>query len=271
MSINKQSAKNIGLAALLSVSAFSFSGGVLATALFDSGIPAGWTSQGNAGTSGANGVVGLAPGGGSQYGWVSTAGGVGGVGLGLVGETTGSTLTSSLFSATAGDNLQFSFNFVTSDGAGYADYGWANLYDSANSLVATLFTARTTPSGNSVPGFGMPGIAATMTPSTVTIVPGGPVWSPLGGNSGGCYSSGCGYTGWIQSDYTIAAGGNYFLQFGAVNWSDSSWQTGMAFDGLTVGGQPIGGDGTVPEPVSLALFGIGLAGLGAMRRRKQAS
>lgn len=271
MSINKQSAKNIGLAALLSVSAFSFSGEVLATALFDSGIPAGWTSQGNTGTSGANGVVGLAPGGGSQYGWVSTDLGVTGVGLGLGGETTGSTLTSSLFSATAGENLHFSFNYVTSDGAGFADYGWAQLLDSAHSLVASLFTARTTPSGNSVPGSGMPAIAATMTPSTVTIIPGGPVWSPLGGNSGGCFDTGCGYTGWVQSDYTILATGNYFLEFGAVNWTDSSYDTGMAFDGLTVGGQPIGGGGTVPEPVSLALFGIGLAGLGAMRRRKSAS
>ena len=41
-------------------------------ALFDSGIPAGWTCTGNCGTSGADGVVTLAPSGGSKYGWVAS-------------------------------------------------------------------------------------------------------------------------------------------------------------------------------------------------------
>jgi hypothetical protein len=40
-----------------------------------------------------------------------------------------------------------------------------------------------------------------------------------------------------------------------------------AVAGLTAAGQGVGG-GTVPEPASMALFGIGLAALGAMHRRK---
>ena len=237
----------------------------MAAGIFDAGIPAGWSCTGSCGALGANGVVTLAPSGGSQYGWVSTNGGVSGNTLHLGNDKNGSTLRSSLFSAGAGDNLQFHFNFVTSDGAGFADYGWARLLDSSLNQVALLFTARTTPSGNSVPGFGMPPIAATITPAFVTITPGGPVWSPLGGSSGACYSTGCGYTGWVQSDYTIASTGNYYLEFGAANWLDTAYQTGLAFDGITVGGQPIGG--TVPEPASLALIGLGLVGMGWARRK----
>ncbi len=264
MATTKPAAIYLGLFALLSVPAFSNQ--AMAAGIFDSGIPAGWSCTGNCGTLGANGVVTLAPSGGSQYGWVSTAGGVSNNTLHLGSDKNGSTLRSSLFSASAGDDLQFHFNFVTSDGAGFADYGWARLLDSSLNKVALLFTARTTPSGNSVPGFGMPAIAATITPATVTIVPGGPVWSPLGGSSGACYSTGCGYSGWVQSDYTIASTGNYYLEFGAANWLDTAYQTGMAFDGITVGGQPIGG-GTVPEPASLALLGLGLAGMGWARRK----
>lgn len=257
------------LAVPLLASAFLFTGQASAQT-FDLGIPAGWTCTGNCGTAGADGVVTLAPSGGTQYGWVSTSSGVSGLGLGIGSETNGSTLNSQLFSASAGDMLNFEFNFVTSDGAGFADYAWASLLDSLNNTVAVLFTARTTPAGNSVPGFGMPPIAATITPSIVTIIPGGPAWSPLGGSSGACYSTGCGYSDWVSSSYSIASAGNYSLQFGTVNWADTAFQTGLAFDGITVGGNPIGGGGVpVPEPSTLLLIGSGMVGLVGMRRLRK--
>lgn len=232
---------------------------------FDSGIPSGWSCTGNCGTLGADGVVTTSPEGGA-YGWVSSSGGVTGQGLGIGNETNGSVLHSNIFAANAGDDLQFYFNFVTSDGAGFADYGWARLLDSSLNEVALLFTARTTPSGNSVPGFGMPAIAATITPSTVTIIPGGPVWAPLGGSSGACYDTGCGYSDWVESLYNIGVAGNHILEFGVVNWSDTGWDTGLAFDGITVAGVPID---PVPEHATVALLGLGLAGIGAMRRRRR--
>ncbi len=232
---------------------------------FSSGVPAGWTGSGTFGTSAANGVVSLAPGGGSQYGYVSTEGGVSGVSpFALSGNRTGSVLRSSVFSADAGDSLDFDFNFVTSDGAGFSDYGWARLLNADLSQAALLFTARTTTSGNTVPGFGLPATTATVTPSP--IIGGAPVWSGLGSSSNTCYSGGCGYTGWVSSTFAIASSGNYILEFGVINWNDTAFQTGLAFDGITIDGTPIS---SVPEPESLAMMLAGLGLVGAIARRRQ--
>ena len=232
---------------------------------FSSGIPAGWTGVGTYGAMAANGVVTLAPSGGSQYGYVSTVNGVNGASpFALPSNTTGSYLRSTVFSASAGDALNFNFNYVTSDGAGYADYGWARLLNADLTQAALLFTARTTTSGNTVPGFGLPATQATVTASPITA--GAPSWSALGSSSGTCYSGGCGFTGWVSSTYAIQNAGNYILEFGAINWSDSLYQTGLAFDGITVAGVPIT---AVPEPESLALMLAGLGIVGAITRRRQ--
>ena len=224
---------------------------------------------GNCGTLGANGVVTASPQGG-DYNYVSSSGGInlGSVDLNLGSETNGSTY-SLPFIGTAGDDLEFYFNFVTSDGGGFADYAFVKL--SGPSTDITLFTARTTPSGNTVPGFGMPPISpgVTIAPATVTIIPGGPAWSALGGSSGGCWSTGCGYTDWVEATYELVDSGNYTLLFGVVNWSDQAFDTGLAFDGITVGGVPVDPNPT-PEPATLALLGLGLAGLSLARRRKSA-
>lgn len=207
---------------------------------FAEGISESWSCEGNCGTSEANGVVTLAPGGGERFGWVTTAGsGFREAFLPGIGGTNGSRLRSAPFSARAGEDLEFSFNYVTSDGAGFADYGWARLLDASLEPVALLFTARTRSSGNVVPGFGMPDIEAAITPETVNIIGPGPSWSVLGGDSGRCYASGCGYTGWVKSTYTIPDAGEYVLEFGVVNWADTQFQSGLAFDGLLIGGKPI--------------------------------
>jgi len=93
-------------------------------------------------------------------------------GLGLGGEEQGATLTTGTFTAAANDTLAFLFNHITSDGADFADHAFVQLAGGPD--VVTLFTARTTPTGNTVPGFGMPAISpgVTLDPATVTIVPG---------------------------------------------------------------------------------------------------
>jgi hypothetical protein len=231
-------------------------------------IPTGWTCSGNCGTLGPDGVVTAPPAFGPNYEYISTSGAPGastnGSSLGVGSETNGSLLTSNTFGAAAGDTLSFYFNFVTTDGAGFSDYAWAGLYDTSSMTTAILFTARTTPSGDTVPGFGLPGLApgVTLNPSSTPIIPGAPTWSPVGS---GCFSSGCGYTGWIEMDYTIPTGGTFQLRFGVVNSIDTIFDTGMAIAGATINDRPIT---EVPAPMSLALFGLGLAGLGAALRRK---
>ena len=209
---------------------------IAAIALF-AGQAAGQVCLGNCGTLGPNGVV-TAPPGSATYQYVTTYQGILGSGLGLGSETNGSTQLSALFHANAGDQLVFYFNYVTSDGAGFADYAWANLLDPSMTQVAMLVTARTVPSGTIIPGTGMPPNDATLVPPSVPIIPppspdgppdytGGPEWLPLGvpagsgfntnGSSGLCWDVGCGYTGWVQSTYTIGSAGFYFLQFGVTN------------------------------------------------------
>ncbi|HSY34820.1 MAG TPA: NF038132 family protein [Acidobacteriaceae bacterium] len=233
-------------------------------------IPSGWTCSGSCGALGANGVVTLSPTGDSSYEYVTTNGSSATAPLptGALGsETNGSTLATPIFSATAGTALNFYFNFVTSDGAGFADYAWAELFNSANDPVALLFTARTEPTGSIVPGTGLPAPTAILNPASVPIIPGGPAWSALGGSSGTCYSAGCGYTGWVDSSFTIAAAGNYYLEVGVTNWLDQEYDTGLAVDGVTVGGVPVGPAPT-PEPSTLVLLGSALlGGASAIKRR----
>ena len=243
-------------------------------ATFDTGIPANWTCIGNCGASGANGVVTLAPGtgSGSQYGWISTANSdksVGGLLPGVGGSgtpTNGTVLRSNVFSADAGESLEFYFNYITSDGAGYADYAWARLLDASMNQVALLFTARTAPTGSIVPGFSMPTPEATLPWGDAPIIPGGPQWAPLGDDSGKCYNAGCGYTGWVLSTYDILDAGNYILEFGVTNWNDTAYASGMAFDGVTIGGVPIN-PSPVSEPALPVLIGLGLLALRARKWR----
>jgi len=230
------------------------------------------TCLGNCGTLGANGVVTASPQGG-DYQWVSTnlgvvVGGISGGALptGEIGsETNGSTFTTSPFAAAVNDSLKFYFNYVTSDGtSSFIEYGWAALIDSLN-VATILFTARTNPTAgaDTVPGFGLPGLApgVTLTPPTTPIIPGGPAWSPLGGSSGACFGgvgAGCGYTDWIESTYVIPTAGTYTLAFGVTNWGDTAFDTGLAFDGATVNDVPI--ETQIPEPSSLILLSTGLLG-----------
>jgi hypothetical protein len=259
------------------------------SAVFSIGALANVSCIGNCGTGFANGDVNPAPGF-SSYSYVSTFGGVIGAGIiptgAIGGETDGSLLTSGLFSASANSALSFNFNYITSDGTvTFPDYGWAALENASGNLVALLFTAQTTPTGNTSPGFGLPIPAATLNPVSTVIQHGsgasgcattpctfpsggGPVWSYLGPSAGACYADGCGLTGWINASYTIQNAGTYQLAFGVVNYTDQAFDSGLAIDGAQVNGVPVDVEDT-PEPSYLVALGLGLSAMAAAVWRRR--
>jgi hypothetical protein len=274
----------------------------------------GWTCSGGlVGAAGAadvacgqlisDGVVGPAPVVGSTgYAWVASVNATGAApatvpqaiinsmtagGLDTSSIQTPATYTSAPFTvAASGTPLSFYFNYVTTDGStSYADFAWARLLDGLGNPVALLFTARTTndPTESAVPGSNMPPVQATLSPASVPIqAPGyvgggaGPVWSPLNA-SGSCYAIGCGYSGWIRANYVIANPGTYRLEIGVANWQDDGYDSGLAIDGLLVGGiDPTDvnlNPASVPALNGFALGALGLAlvlaGVGAQRARSK--
>ncbi len=238
----------------------------------------------------ADGDVTLPPSGGS-YRWISTFNGPTGAGQ-ISGPynsdaTNGSQYKTTAFTATANQALDYYFNFITSDGQNtadpnrtiYQDYAWAQLQTTGGTPVATLLTARTEPTGTIIPGANLPGIDATLAPLSVPIVsqdPTGPAWSPLGSSSQTCWGPGCGYTGWIHSTYNISVAGTYVLVFGVTNWLDTAYDTGLAFTGITLGGNPVPGEGegdltATPVPAALPLFASGAVVLGLLMKRRRTS
>lgn len=86
----------------------------------------------------------------------------------------------------------------------------------------------------------------TLTPVATGVIAGAPTFSPLGVSSDTCYATGCGYTGWIEMEYTFTTAGTYLLGFGVTNLLDSAFQTAFAIAGVAINDVSIN---ETPEPL----------------------
>jgi hypothetical protein len=85
-------------------------------------------------------------------------------------------------------------------------------------------------------------------------------------NPSTCGFDGCGFASSLSAINSSGTDGFFFNPVPGV-YTEYTTDASGPIDGLTISNATVG----VPEPVTLSLFGVGFAGLAAMRRRKKAA
>ena|SRR5712691_10447232 len=201
----------------------------------------------------------------------------------IAGTTNGSRMTSPVFTANAGDKLDFFFMFATDDGAGFSDYARASLIDPLTSLtLLDLFTARTSSSSQVVPGFGFPSFPSglVLTPGVSTLQGDTFVLNDFGGTQYGPGRFGGGPGGsseWEHAVFTFdpSMAGSYQLEMTVANVGDTAFASALFFTGDSISSAVVAPPAVsaVPEPSTwllLAPGSLGLLAFGWWRRERTA-
>ena len=158
-------------------------------------------------------------------------------GYGNISASEGSAIQTT-FSASAGESLSFLYNFLTAEG-GSNDFAFVSVQP--------------------VGGFDGPDLLADVLTSTPVLSPTIPI--PGGSVPGFFWNA---ETGYHQFSHVFAEDGLYSLTIGVADTGDTEAGSALLIDDVTLQAAS-----SIPAPGSLALLGLGLAGIGCGRRRKQ--